>query len=102
MRLWSQDVRPRRGSDHATHNTTGYAYDAVGHMTGRTDALGASLVWTYDDIGNQIYQHNRFNPGAPRTQECPPATPRSAGGEVRHGARAPIGITRTSSRRRYA
>jgi len=28
----------------------------------RTDALGASLVWTYDDIGNQIYQRNRTDP----------------------------------------
>ena len=46
----------------AAGNTTTYAYDAVGRATGRTDALGASLLWTYDDIGNQIYQRNRTDP----------------------------------------
>jgi YD repeat-containing protein len=28
-------------------------------MTGRTDALGATLAWTYDALGNRVTQRNR-------------------------------------------
>ena len=47
--------------DAAAH-TTSYAYDALGRTTSRTDALGATLYWKYDALGQQIRQENRSDP----------------------------------------
>lgn len=47
--------------DAAGHTTT-YAFDETGHMTGRTDAMGITLAWTYDALGNRVTQRNLTDP----------------------------------------